>query len=221
MLNVHQAVTHISTLVRIVAMQLQQCFTFIAWDWQWPELLIWLRRWVGSWVLLDFRTLTNADCLVGGGKAATLLLGFSLPFMLLLLLCCGCCVSSYKRRKWRKSDNEMAAATSAHAANFGWALFTLGSPVAVSSIVQLLRMGVPEKPGTQVPRSIVLGLCSPFVLVIPLLALHQLRKAKAAGTLHARAFEARYGWLCSRCVCPELLYVQLYVHRSVAIDQWF
>ena len=204
--NVQQAATHIATMVRIVAMQLQQCFTFIAWDWQWPELLVGLRRWVGSWVLFDFPTLTNADCLAGGGTGAMVLSGLIIPLALLLLLCCSCCVSSYKRRKWKLGDDEAAAATAAHAANFGWALFTLGSPVAVSGIV-----AYPDATSAPVLLGIV---SSPFWLLIPLLALHRLHKAKAAGTLHSRAFEARYGWLCSRCVHLRSPYSKFAVLRG-------
>ena len=127
-----------------------------------------------------------------------------IPLALLLVLCCSCCVSSYKRRKWKLGDDEAAAATAAHAANFGWALFTLGSPAAVSGIVA--NLGV-----TFVPS--VIG-CSPFWLLVPLLALHRLHKAKAAGTLHSRAFEARYGWLCSRCVHLRSPYSKFAVLRG-------
>lgn len=203
--NVQQAATHVATVFRIVSMQLQQCFTFIAWDWSWPQLLVGLRRWVGSWVLFDFPTLTSADCLVGGGDGAVVLSAIMIPFGLLLLLCCSCCVSSYKRCKSKRRDDEAAMETAAHAANFGWALFTLGSPAAVSGIMGLLWVGgVAQQQGTAM--AVIMILLTPFVLLIPLLAVHRLRKAKAAGILHSRAFEARYGWLCSRCVHLRSLY---------------
>jgi hypothetical protein len=92
--NVQQIRVHIGTLVRIVVMQLQQCFAFISFQWPWPGLLIELRRWVGSWVMFDVVSLTNADCLVGGGRQASLGLGLGIPASLLLALCCTYCISS-------------------------------------------------------------------------------------------------------------------------------
>ena len=41
-------------------------------------------------------------------------------------------------------------------------------------------------------------LVSAVFVLTPLYAIGPLRKAKAAGVLHSRSFEARYGWLCSR-----------------------
>ena len=74
-------------------------------------------------------------------------------------------------------------------ANFGWALLTLASPVAVSAVSTV--PGVSTEPG---------GFILPLpLMLIPLVAIRPLRKAKAAGILHSRSFEARYGWLCSRC----------------------
>jgi hypothetical protein len=192
--NAQQIAVHIGTLVRIVAMQVQQCFAFISFNWPWPGLLVELRRWVGSWVMLDFPALTNADCLAGGGRDSLILLALGIPAGLLLVLCCTCCIASYKRRKYKKSDDAAAAATAAHMANFGWAVFTLGSPAAVSGLVSLL-----DDEGVSAPLADILSISSPFWLFIPLLAVIQLRKAKAAGILLSRSFEARYGWLCSRC----------------------
>ncbi len=194
--SMQQAATHIATLFRIVAMQLQQCFSFIAWDWSWPQLLVRLRRWVGSWLLFDFPKLMSVDCIDGLGTDN---MTVSISFALLLLLCCSCCVSSYKRRKWKLGDDEAAAVAAAHTANFGWALFTLGSPAAVSGLINMDVLPVAVGRGPPWAAAV------PFVLLIPLFALHRLHKAKVAGILHSRAFEARYGWLCSRCV-HRLLY---------------
>ena len=127
-------------------------------------------------------------------------------------------MSSYKWRKWKLGDDEAAAATAAHAANFGWALFTLGSPAAVSGIVAFRNWGGPGRLGDELKLAdeltVSVIMCSPFVLLIPLLALHRLHKAKAAGTLHSRAFEARYGWLCSRCVHLRSPYSKFAVLRG-------
>lgn len=125
----------------------------------------------------------------------------SFPILLLLLLCCTGCISSRKRHKWKRVGDEAAGATAARMANFGWAMFTLGSPLAVSGLLALTKKLKGDNVGGPA-RSIsgpgALVACIPFVLVIPLLALVQLYKAKTAGILHSRAFQARYGWLCNR-----------------------
>ena len=92
------------------------------------------------------------------------------------------------------SSDEAAAARADHHANFGWALFTLGSPPVMAGILALFgRMFI----GVYSPFLAVLT--SPFWLIAPLLAIRNMRQAKSAGILHSRAFEARYGWLCSWC----------------------
>ena len=253
---------HVSSLVKIVTMQLQQSFSFISWKWGWPELLIDVRLWLGSFVLPDIARITNADCMAGGGEATMLMNGIGLPLLLFIVLVFVALMSNFMshgrgtchsallsvavlvggviggltgfvqagmlgawlgallgvlvyvgctRRKAKKIDGDTddaennntdasedeseAAARSANLSNFGWALFTLGSPIAVAGVCKL-RI---ERPEDLVPA---LGFAMPFVLIIPLFAIWNLRKAKGAGILHSRAFLARYGWLCDRCVHP-------------------
>lgn len=196
--NMQHVATHTSMLVRIVTMHMQQCFVFMSWEWSWPALLLDLRRWIGSVVLFDLPTITNSDCLVGGGTAAVYTTGGFLPAFILFLLCCSCCTSSHKRKQWMKNGDEAAAATAAHMANFGWAVYTLGSPVTVSGALIFtanVQKRIDNSPLWLVPWIVAV----PLVVFVPLAALQQLQQAKKAGILHSRAFEARFGWLCSRC----------------------
>ncbi len=211
--KVHYVATHVAAVVRIVVLQLQQCFSFLSWRWSWPKLLIQLRRWVGSWVLFDFPTFMNTDCLVGGGNNF-LSFGYYVYFALLLVMFCIGFVTCVKRRQWKQAGNEAAAAASAHLENFGWALFTLGSPMVVSNIVALVKgSGISSADYSHV--LLAYKILFPYWLVVPLLALCQLHQARAAGVLHSRAFEARYGWLCSRyraesiCYAWELLVLEV------------
>ena len=58
------SVSQMTMLLRIVLMQLQQCFIFISWGWPWPELLIDPRRWIGSLVLSSRNTATASGVAV-------------------------------------------------------------------------------------------------------------------------------------------------------------
>ena len=163
---------HISSLAKIVTAQLQQSFAFISWNWGWPNLLVDVRLWLGSFVLPDMAAITNADCLAGGGDSTAMARGAALPlFVLFTLICVGCC-SFCTRRKAEKgdesedqavSDSQAAAARAAHLSNFGWALFTLASPIAVTGITQLMT--------DNKFIGYVYLLLPPFMLLIPLYAL--------------------------------------------------
>lgn len=83
---------NLSTLAKIVTAQLQQSFTFISWNWGWPELLASMRLWLGNFVLPDVPSITNVDCMVDGSEQALYMRGFEAPAVLLSLLgCIGCC----------------------------------------------------------------------------------------------------------------------------------
>ena len=210
---------HISSLVKIATAQLQQSFLFITWDWGWPDLLVGVRLWIGSFVLPDIATITNADCLTGGGGDTTAMRGIALPLVVLLfLICVGCCSCCIRCKAGKGVDDvygQTTTARGAHMSNFGWALFTLASPIAMAGIAQLMTLGA----GHVV---FIIMLVPPFMLIIPLFAVvnmpirkhlpspsyvshtngslfqWNLRKGKAAGVLHSPSFAARYGWLCSR-----------------------
>ena len=187
--SAQQIAGRISNLLKIVNTQLQQTFSFLTWDWDWPKLLVAVKAWFGSWVLFDFPALLNADCIIaldGGGVVAD----SYLPLSFCALLACVGCVSLYNRRKYRKSGDQAAGARASHMSNFAWALFTLLFPSVLGGALS----GDQEEP---------LILLIPPMLIVPLVATRELRKAQAAGTLHSRAFEARYGWLCSRCVATR------------------
>ena len=132
----------------------------------------------------------------------------------ILLSCClapCCCLSYFYHRKSKQDDdaeNTDNAETvevggivdrSAHFSNFGWAVFTLGSPMAVSSICYFARTEKYAQDSGSTYTGWGLGGLPLFVLFIPLVGLMQLRDAKASGGLHSDFVNARYGWLCSRC----------------------
>jgi hypothetical protein len=54
----------------------------------------------------------------------------------------------------------------------------------------------------------------PLIVIVPLIATYQLHKASAANILHSRAFEARYGWLCARCVLSQT------IAEQYRLQQW-
>lgn len=137
----------------------------------------------------------------------------SVPLYILLSCCLApcCCLSYFYHRKSKQDDdaeNTDNAETvevdgivdrSAHFSNFGWAVFTLGSPMAVSSICYFARTGKYAQDSGSTYSGWGLGGLPLFVLFIPLVGLMQLRDAKASGGLHSDFVNARYGWLCSRC----------------------
>ena len=79
-----------------------------------------------------------------------------------------------------------------------WAVFTMGSPMAVSSICYFARTGKYAQDSGSTYTGWGLGGLPLFVLFIPLVGLMQLRDAKASGGLHSDFVNARYGWLCSQ-----------------------
>lgn len=213
--SAQQIAGRISNLFKIVNTQLQQTFSFLTWDWDWPKSLIAVKAWVGSWVLFDFPTLLNIDCLThglvegtyGGARygGATKFLGLHwnpeavMGLAFLALLACVGCVSLYNRRKYRESGDQAAGARASHMSNFAWALFTLVGPAALGGLFSVFDSSASSAGDDPIQQWLII----PPVLIIPLVATRELRKAQAAGTLHSRAFEARYGWLCSRCVATR------------------
>ena len=209
--SAQQIAGRISNLFKIVNMQLQQTFSFLTWDWDWPKQLIAVKAWFGSWVLFDFPKLLNADCLIHDPQALSdigkdemgdslINIGNWLPISFLAFLACVGCMSLYNRRKYRESGDQAAGARASHMSNFAWALFTLVCPAALGAVFSTMFEDLTL---TLDDDSVELLLSIPPVLIIPLVATRELRKAQAAGTLHSRAFEARYGWLCSRCVATR------------------
>ena len=142
-------------------------------------------------MLPDIGSITNVDCMFG--QVASV----AVPVLFVVVLVGVSCVAQRSERYGignvqasnakRREAAAAAISRSAHFSNFGWALFTLGSPIMVARLVQLMRgLGV---------------VCaSVFWLFIPRFAVMQLRKAKAAGVLRSSAIQSRYGWMCSRCV---------------------
>ena len=82
--------------------------------------------------------------------------------------------------------------------NFGWAVYTLTSPIVVTQI----RNGLfSYRTSFNVAGiTVLVGMLSTFVLVIPLIAIWRLRKVQAAGDLHSTS-GARYSWLCRQATC--------------------
>lgn len=151
-----------------------------------------------------------------------------------LLSCClapCCCLSYFYHRKSKQDDDaentdnaetvevDGIAYRSAHFSNFGWAAFTMGSPMAVSSICYYARtqQDVQESSGATYDGWGLGGLPL-FVLFIPLVGLMQLRDAKASGGLHSDFVNARYGWLCSRCAMLPVCLVHNIL--STPDDRW-
>ena len=195
--NAQQAATHVASLVKILTAQLQQSFVFLSFKVEWTPFLIDLKKQVGKWVLLDIPDITNSACLLGGGQGAVMLTGTMSSLSLVVILSCCCCKSAYNRRKWTHDGDEEAAARAGHAANFGWALYTLTSPAAVENLIKMSRTNM-SKPA--------LLLAAPLVLLVPMFAFSRLRRGAKDGILHSRAFEARYGWLCARCADAIIVY---------------
>ena len=98
----------------------QQSFAFLAFDWNWSRFLIDLKQWFGSFVLVDFPTLTGGQCLMGdsfmGGYEA------AFPPIVLVVLACVACISY------------CLGSRGEHLSNFGWAVFTLLSPAVVATL---------------------------------------------------------------------------------------
>lgn len=208
--SAHHVAGHASSLIKILVTQLQQSFAFISWPWSWPKLLLALRKMLGSWVMVDLPALLSLDCWFGGTDDAVFYGGVLFPIVFLAGFVCVCCVSSRNRKKYRKTNDEAAGAKAAHYANFGWAMFTLLSPAVVAGIVAYeRRMWVKRRRwGDPTPVSyygfVGFLISSPFTVLVPVFALWTLHKAKASGVLQSRAFEARYGWLCSRCATQSI-----------------
>lgn len=210
--NAQHIAKHTQSLIMILSMQLQQSFTFLSWPWRWPDLLVDLRELVGSWVLLDVPTIIGLRCLLGeggaAGQAAPMLQGMMLPFLFGCVLGGILGLARDRRAAWKRDDNEAAGAAAAHLQNFGWALYTLVSPAVVLSLFQYyasfweLLSGAPgalhDAEGEALGLQQLAFLSSPFVLIIPAMALYAMRQARKAGVVHSRAFEAQYGWLCSK-----------------------
>eukprot|EP01043_Picozoa_sp_COSAG02_P060308 COSAG02_NODE_7851_length_2818_cov_1.966900_2_plen_316_part_00 len=191
--NAQQAATHTASLVKIVTAQVQQSFSFLSFPWDWPAVLVELKTKLGAWVLIDIPTVMGTGCLLGGGNDAVVLPGLSGSLLLVGILCCCCGKSALNRYRWTHHGNEEAAARAGHAANFGWALYTLATPAIM---VNLLKMAADPFVGGGAPLAFCLSV--PIWLFVPIFASNRLRHGAEAGILHSRAFEARYGWLCSR-----------------------
>jgi len=159
--NAQQAATHVASLVKILTAQLQQSFVFLSFKVEWTPFLIDLKKQVGKWVLLDIPDITNSDCLLGGGQGAVMLTGTMSSLSLVVILSCCCCKSAYNRRKWTHDGDEEAAARAGHAANFGWALYTLTSPAAVENLIEMSRTNMSGP---------ALLLVAPLVLLVPMFA---------------------------------------------------
>ena len=220
--NAQQVATHVASLVKILTAQLQQSFVFLSFPFDWTPFLVNLKKLVGKWVLVDIPDITNSDCLLGGGQGAVFLTGVTSSLSLVVLLSCCCCKSAYNRRKWTHDGNEEAAARAGHAANFGWALYTLTVPAAVANLIKANR-------GQQSPGygEAVALLALALVLIVPMFAISRLRRGAKAGILHSRAFEARYGWLCARCAdannhCRQhcVPHRAGFVYNTLAVRHW-
>lgn len=146
-------------------------------------------------MLLDFPTLLSADCLAGGGESALYMVGALFPVIFIVALWFAASTSQSYRRMWKKTGDEAAAARAAQRSNFGWALFTLGSPPVMAGIMTLFEKTTRGVDGFILAAS----LATPIWLLIPRVALLDMKEGQASGVLHTREFAARYGWLCSRC----------------------
>lgn len=209
--NAQQVATHVACLVKILTAQLQQSFVFLSFPFDWTPFLGNLKKQIGKWVLVDIPNITNSGCLLGGGQGAVMLTGMASSLSLVAVLSFCCCKSAYNRRKWTHDGDEEAAARAGHAANFGWALYTLTVPAAAANLIKMIRGS------DSGPVAILLAL--PLVLLVPMFAISRLRRGAKAGILHSRAFEARYGWLCARCA-DALLYCSLqtaFCHTMLAL----
>lgn len=215
--NAQQVATHVACLVKILTAQLQQSFVFLSFPFDWTPFLGNLKKLVGKWVLIDIPDITNSGCLLGGGQGAVMLTGIMSSLSLVVLLSCSCCLSAYNRHKWTHDGDEEAAARAGHAANFGWALYTLTVPAAVANLIKMTRGPMHGDMGLAI---ILLAL--PLVLLVPMFAITRLRRGAKAGILHSRAFEARYGWLCARCadVSRKFLFIadSILCHTMLALS---
>eukprot|EP01047_Picozoa_sp_COSAG01_P040572 COSAG01_NODE_3427_length_6093_cov_9.704943_2_plen_806_part_00 len=230
----------LANLSKIVSAQLQQCLAVLAIDLHWSDFLIALRDYVASIILLDLFAIARMECAMYSlfaqpGHRATHIgpSGDSSDarfLQTLMLLCIGCGLCGCARcnqYRWKHYDNASAGARATHLSNFGWALYTMLSPAAVSSLATNSNIQFCTLPprNRDLPiaysvecnqdnmRLIILGVPAVLICVLPAgFALHRMRIANHKGLLRSRGFEAQYGWLCARyrpaCYWWEILYLE-------------
>ena len=208
----HVVATQMSSMAKIVVAQLQQCFAFLSFPWEWPDFLKELGYLIGSWIRLDLPNLVPVACLFGGGTQNS---------KMMMMLCMVVVVPApivivrmlvkRNRRQWEKVGDESAAERAAHYSNFGWAMFTLASPLSFGVIAEVFGRATSDERTAAFIFGCAL-MASPIILLLPGYAFVQMARAHSKGIVHARAFESRYGWLCSRYRAPcffwELLYLE-------------
>ena len=202
-----QAAKQLANVVKIVGAQLQQCLLVLSISLEWPQIVTDFASYFRGLVFLNIGDLVPLACTVDevqgdadtAGKYLKGVVALALPILIL---------RSYHQWRWSRGDVH-SGETAAHLTNFMWALYTLVG-------VALLTQGLNAAQGVRVmdARTDSAAINALFTLLLSILAIvfialyipvHGLRKlaqARKKSLLRSRAFEARMGWLCARCVTP-------------------
>jgi hypothetical protein len=114
-----------------------------------------------------------------------------------------------QKKRWEQRGDAVAAGQAAHLTNFLWALYTLTAPLVFSNLVWMLSSSGDSRAAGVTLAAIAGPL---LAIIIPILAMWHMGKARHEGRLHSSAFEARYGWLCARyearCYWWDIVYIE-------------
>ena len=210
---------------KTVVAQLQQSFTLLGIDMNWPTFVEDVRLWVGTVVLLDVGQFAPLECFMGdeNGQIGEYLVDAVMYIMSILFLsiCFMCGYIGHAKSKWSKKGDAGAAETAAHLTNCGWALFTFLAPIALGKTLWLITDDTSRSTGTGTYLYFFGVVATSVLLMVPGIGYLQMVSAKKNGLLTSRSFEARCGWLCARyrieCFWFELLFLQArYLTMAVA-----